>query len=97
MAATTLSIKAYVTVFVWLMVLLGLTIAAALLPLGPLEVFVAFGIAVIKAVLVVLYFMHLRYSSPLVHVVVGASILWLFILFALTASDYLTRGQGLGG
>jgi cytochrome c oxidase subunit 4 len=52
---------------------------------------VALTIAVIKATLVVLYFMHLRYSSKLTQVVVAAGVCWLIILFALTLSDYLTR------
>ena len=59
---------------------------------GQLNVIIALTIAVVKATLVVLYFMHVRYSSKLTWVFVCAGIIWLFILFAFTLSDYLTRG-----
>ena len=59
---------------------------------GPLNAIVALSIAVLKATLVVLYFMHVRYSSKLTWVFVCAGLIWLFILFAFTLSDYLTRG-----
>jgi cytochrome c oxidase subunit 4 len=49
------------------------------------------SIAVSKATLVVLYFMHVRWSSRLIWVVVGAGMVWLVILLSLTMSDYLTR------
>ena len=52
---------------------------------------VALTIAVVKATLVILYFMHLRYSSRLTQVVVAAGVCWLIIMIALTLSDYLTR------
>lgn len=52
---------------------------------------VALTIAVIKATLVVLYFMHVRYSTRLIWVVVVAGFFWLGILFVLTMSDYLSR------
>ena len=53
---------------------------------------IALTIAVIKATLVVLYFMHVRYSSRLIWVIVASALFWLAILFALTLSDYWTRG-----
>jgi cytochrome c oxidase subunit IV len=55
---------------------------------------VALTIAVIKATLVVLYFMHVRYGTRLTWVIVVAGFFWLVILFALTMSDYLTRPSG---
>jgi cytochrome c oxidase subunit 4 len=58
---------------------------------GQLNVIIALTIAVIKATLVVLYFMHVRYSSRLIWVVFASALFWLAILFALTFSDYLTR------
>ena len=64
----------------------------ALVDLGPFNVIVALTIAVAKATLVVLYFMHLRYSTRLTWAVVASSVFWLGILLALTFSDYLTRG-----
>ncbi|HEV2836386.1 MAG TPA: cytochrome C oxidase subunit IV family protein, partial [Pyrinomonadaceae bacterium] len=52
---------------------------------------IALTIASVKATLVVLYFMHVRYSSRLVWVIVAAALFWMAILFALTLSDYNTR------
>jgi len=58
---------------------------------GPLNAIVAMTIAVIKATLVILYFMHLRYSPRLIALVIAAALFWMAILFALTISDYSTR------
>ena len=58
---------------------------------GPLNAVVALTIAVVKATLVVLYFMHVRYSGRLVWLVIVAALLWLVIMFAITFSDYWTR------
>ncbi|HEY3283777.1 MAG TPA: cytochrome C oxidase subunit IV family protein [Armatimonadota bacterium] len=82
----------YYRVFAALMVLLVLTLFAATFDLGPLNVVIALTIACAKALLVVLYFMHVRYSHKLVWVFGGAAILWLGILFAYTIGDYISRG-----
>ncbi|HXE79406.1 MAG TPA: cytochrome C oxidase subunit IV family protein [Vicinamibacterales bacterium] len=82
----------YYAVFAALMVLTALTVGVAFIDLGPLNVVVAIGVAVVKAALVVLFFMHVKYSSRLVQLVVIASVFWLLILFAITLADYLTRG-----
>ena len=84
--------KIYYTVFGGLMVLLGATVAIAYVHLGKLNVIAALTIAVIKAVLIILYFMLVRYSSRLLWIFVGAGFFWLGILFALSFSDFLTRG-----
>jgi len=84
--------KIYYTVFGSLMALLGATVAIAYIHLGKLNVIAALTIAVIKAVLIILYFMHVRYSSRLLWIFVGAGFFWLGILFALSYSDFLTRG-----
>ena len=86
------SIKAYILVFLALMVGTALTVAAAFVDLGVLNDPVALTIAVIKATLVVLFFMHVRYSQTMTKLTVVASFFWLAILIALTLSDYLTRG-----
>jgi cytochrome c oxidase subunit 4 len=83
--------KVYFSVFAALMVLLALTVWVARLPLGAFNIYVAMSIAVVKAVLVVLYFMHVRYSSRLIWVVAGAGFVWLLLLFGLTMADYTTR------
>ena len=87
-----ISIKGYLAVFVALLALTALTTGVAFIDLGGIgNVAVALTIAVIKAVLVALYFMHLRYSSRLTRVFAAAGIFWLGIMIALTLSDYLSR------
>jgi cytochrome c oxidase subunit IV len=86
------SLKIYVMIFLALMVGTSLTIWAGLHDFpGQLNVIIALTIAVVKATLVVLYFMHVRYSSRLIWVVFTSALFWLAILFALTLSDYWTR------
>jgi cytochrome c oxidase subunit IV len=86
--------KTYVAIFAALLVLTGLTTSVAFLDLGLLNPVVALSIAVLKGTLVVLFFMHLRYSSRLTWIVAGASIFWLGILLVLIMSDYAARGWG---
>jgi cytochrome c oxidase subunit IV len=97
------TVKVYLIVFAWLMLLLVITLAAAAFDLGSANIFIAITIAVIKAVLVMLFFMHLRYSTRLVWVFAGAGFFWLTIMFFLTMSDYHSRNwlpaaatQGIG-
>jgi cytochrome c oxidase subunit 4 len=81
----------YVSIWATLMVFTGLTVFAATLELGIFNIVVALLIATIKGTLVVLFFMHLRYSTKLTMVTVIAAIFFLFILFGLSMTDYLTR------
>jgi len=83
--------RTYFWVAALLFVLLVLTIAMAYVDLGSLNIVVAMTIAIAKAVLVVLFFMHLRYSSRVTWVFASAGVFWLLILFILTMSDYATR------
>jgi len=85
------SLKAYFLVFGALMALTALTVWAAFQHLGVWNTPLALAIAVTKAVLVALIFMHLRYSPKLTVFVVSASLLFLGFLVLITASDYLTR------
>jgi cytochrome c oxidase subunit 4 len=82
----------YVGVFLALMVLTGLTVFASTVDLGIWNTPVALLIAVTKAVLVVLFFMHVKYSSRLVSLAVGAAMLWLLLLLAGLIADYVSRG-----
>ena len=91
MASHVVSLKIYVSIFAALLAGTALTIQVAFLDLGHLNIYMAMTIAVIKALLVVLFFMHLRYSSSLTKLFVSAGILWFAILVALTTSDYFTR------
>ena len=82
----------YLTVFVTLLALTGLTVTVAFFHLGRFNDIVALAIAGTKALVVILYFMHVRYShSKLLWVVVAGGFFWLVILMVLTMSDYLTR------
>jgi cytochrome c oxidase subunit 4 len=84
--------RIYIVIFLALMVGTGLTVLAAFRDFpGPLNAVVALTIAVVKATLVILYFMHVRYSSRLIWLVIGSALFWLAIMFALTISDYWTR------
>jgi cytochrome c oxidase subunit 4 len=86
-------LRIYVTIFLALLVGTSLTVWAGFRDFpGQLNVIIALTIAVIKATLVVLYFMHVRYSSRLIWVIFTSALFWLVILFALTFSDYWTRG-----
>lgn len=67
------------------------TVIAAYKDLGQLNIVIALGIATFKATLVVLYFMHARYSPKRTQLVIVCSVFWLAILLALTLSDYQTR------
>jgi cytochrome c oxidase subunit 4 len=89
-------VSAYLAIFGGLMVLTVITVAVAWLDLGTLNIAVALGVAVVKASLVVLYFMHLKYSSRLTWVVAAAGFFWLLILFGITMADYATRGWMTG-
>ena len=84
--------RVYFTIFGALVVLTIATIIVANFDLGRWNAIVALTIAVFKATLVVLYFMHVRYSSKLTWVFVCAGLIWLIILVAFTLSDYMTRG-----
>jgi cytochrome c oxidase subunit 4 len=81
----------YYLIFLTLMVCTAITVAVAFVDLGPLNAVVALTIAVFKATLVVLFFMHVKYSTRLTWAVVAGSVFWLGILLALTLNDYLTR------
>ena len=84
--------RVYITIFLVLMLGTGLTVMAAFRDFpGPLNAIIAMTIAAVKATFVVLYFMHVRYSSRLIWLVIFAALFWLAILFALTISDYWTR------
>ena len=85
------SVRVYLAVFIALLVGTGLTVWVAYYDLGLLNTPVALTVAIIKASLVVIYFMGVRFNTPLTKVVVVSGFLWLFILFGLTMGDYLTR------
>jgi cytochrome c oxidase subunit 4 len=89
-----LPLRIYYAVFGTLMALTGITVAVAYVDLGALNVVAAVAIACFKALIVVLYFMHVKFSTRLIKLTVIAGLYWMGILLALTLSDYLTRGWG---
>ena len=80
----------YFLIFGALMVLTALTVGIAYVNLGQLNIVVALAVAIVKASLVVMFFMHLKYESHLTKVVLGAGVFWLVILLGIIM-DYLTR------
>lgn len=85
------SVSLYVMIWLTLMVATGITVLAGYQDFGFLNTVIALSIAVTKATLVVLFFMGVRHNTPLTKVTVIAGFFWLFILFGLGMSDYLTR------
>ena len=83
--------RTYYIIFAVLMFCTYLTWQVAYFDLGPFNTVAALAIAVFKASLVILFFMHVKYSPKLTWAVVIGSLFWLGILLTLTATDYLTR------
>jgi cytochrome c oxidase subunit 4 len=84
-------VRTYLLVFGALLGLAVLTTAVAFVDLGPFNTIIAMAIAFVKMLLVLLIFMHLRYSSNLVRVVIIAGFFWLALLIGLTMNDYRSR------
>ena len=83
--------KIYVAIFLALILGTGLTVWAAFQNFGLFNIVIALGIASTKATLVVLFFMHARYSPKRTQLVIVCAIFWLAIMLALTLADYQTR------
>ena len=95
MSEQKIPVQIYFRVFGLLMVLTLVTVGVAFIDLGWMNNFIALSIAVAKALVVVLYFMHVRYSQRLVPVFLGAGVFWLLLLLVLTFGDYTTREPGI--
>ena len=87
-----ISTRTYLMVFAVLLVLTAITISLAFVPLGLWSTPVALGIAATKALLIVTFFMHLRYGTATSRLAAGVGLLWLSILLAGTLDDVITRG-----
>jgi cytochrome c oxidase subunit 4 len=83
--------RVYVTIYLVLLALLGVTVAASLVHLGPFNLTAALAIAFVKGLLVVLYFMHLRDAPRLTWLVAAGSLVWLAILVIGILMDYWAR------
>src|ERR1700743_1837950 len=87
--------KTYGMILVALMVLRAVTTGVAYIDLGVLNPIIALAIACLKAVLVILFFMHIRYSSKVMMLTVGAGFFPFLVLIKMTLSDYISRNWGL--
>ncbi|MCK6556176.1 cytochrome C oxidase subunit IV family protein [Candidatus Binatia bacterium] len=92
MAEHIVSARSYFAVFFALMGLTAITVAVAFNDFGAWNNFVAIAIAVTKATLVILYFMHVRYSTHLTWVMAGAGFFWTAVMIAYVMTDYVARG-----
>ncbi len=87
--------KLYSAVFAALLLLTLTTVWAAGQDFGAYNTVVAVGIAITKATLVILFFMHVRWAGKLVQLFVASGFIWLVILIAITLADYVSRGWSL--
>lgn len=85
----------YTYVFATLLLFTGITVGAAYVELGVLNPIVALGIASFKAVVVILFFMHVKYQSRLVKLTVAAGFFTFLVLITMTLTDYISRAWGL--
>lgn len=86
--------KLYVTILLILLAFTGLTAGASYVEMGPFNAIVALAIAITKATLVILFFMHVKYSPKLTKLAVGSGLFMFLVLVAMTLSDYFTRAWG---
>lgn len=87
--------RTYIFVFITLLIFTGLTVVAAYIDLGIFNPVVALAIASFKAVIVFLFFMHVKYQSRLIKLTVIAGFFSFFILTTMSLSDYISRAWGL--
>jgi cytochrome c oxidase subunit 4 len=87
-----LPVKLYVSIVSCLFILTTVTVLVAFVDLGALNTPLAMAIAILKGTLVVLFFMHVRYNTPLMWIFAAAGFFWFLILLALLMQDYMSRG-----
>ena len=87
------SVVTYLVIFVVLLTFTGVTVAVAFVDLGPLNTPIALGIAVVKATLILAYFMHLKQQNKLLWCFALAGFFWVALLALGTMDDYLTRAS----
>ena len=85
----------YLMVFGTLLVFTGITVGAAYVDLGVFNPVIALAIACFKAVIVILFFMHVLYQSKLIKMTVAAGFFTFIVLITMTLSDYISRAWGL--
>jgi cytochrome c oxidase subunit IV len=85
-------VRVYVNVFFLLLALTAATVLVSFIDLGPFNIVVALTIAAVKAYIVLLYFMHVKYSNKIIWLTAAAGFIWLMLMLALTLADFATRG-----
>jgi len=85
-------LKTYLAVFATLMFFTAITVAVAFVDLGPANNVVMLSIAVLKATLVVMFFMHAKYGTRLIPLVAASGFFFVLLMFIITMSDYMSRG-----
>jgi len=93
-AHTIVGPRIYVTILISLLIGTGLTVWASFIDLGPWNPVIALAIATSKAMLVVLFFMHIKYSTKLTKLTVFAGVFMFLVLVSMTLSDYISRAWG---
>jgi cytochrome c oxidase subunit 4 len=91
------SVRTLIFAFLSLIALLALTVWGSFIDVGTLRATVAVLVAIAKALIVMIFFMHLRGSNRIVWTVAGAGFMWLSFLIVLTIGDFVTRGPMLPG
>ncbi len=86
--------RAYLMVFATLLLGTAITVGAAYIPMGPFNPVVALFIATFKAVVVILFFMHVMFQSRLIKMTVAAGFFTFLVLIMMTMSDYISRAWG---
>ena len=89
---TIVPVKTYFSVVAALMVFTAITVAVAFVDLGPANNVVMLSIAVVKATLVVMFFMHAKYGTRLIPLVAASGFFFVLLMFVITMSDYMSRG-----
>ena len=87
-----LPVRTYLGIFILLLALLAATVAVTYVDLGAYNAAVSLTIAFAKMLLVLLFFMHVRYTGRLIWVYILAAFFWLLLLIGLTMSDFISRG-----
>ncbi len=85
--------RVYFLVFATLIAMTWVTAWVSTVDLGRLNIFVALSIAIFKASLVILFFMHVKYGTKLTKMMVLAGIYWLLLLLFIAMCDLWTRGM----
>ena len=88
-------VRVYVAVFLTLIAMTWVTAWISTVDLGPFNIYVALSIAIFKASLVILFFMHVKYQSNLIKITVGAGFFTFLALVTMTLLDYISRAWGL--